>query len=73
MGDLWKIKWRFEQFFTPEEVKTIEVMGVQSIFIDLYDFYTYEYGTEEQQRRHIRDAYESILHSHEKFRKEIQK
>ena len=65
------MKWRFEEFFTPQEVKTIEVMGVQSIFIDLYDFYTYEYGTMEQQRRHIRDAYESILHAHEKFRKEI--
>ena len=68
MGDLWKMKWRFEKFFCPQEVKIIEVMGVQSIFIDLYDFYNYEYGTEEQVRTHIRDAYNSILHSHDKFR-----
>ena len=66
MGDLWK--WRYEEFFSPKEVKIIEDMGLESIFCDLYYFYANECSSKEGQRVFIREAYESILHAHDKFK-----
>lgn len=60
MPDLWEIRSYYCKYFTKEENAIIDSFKLDGLFVDLYDFYTYEYGAECMIYYQLHDKFDRI-------------